>query len=480
MKRRALNTLILTLLTSGQLLMAQDEPITRVNEREQFQMIKSTLEFLATDEKVFPRTKGGKCDNCQAYPDLTQYIRNNGLTGAGELVSSAQTEARRLLQSQTDQPLVKLRDYLIRRVTEGSSRAHRKQLPNYAAYTSQLNQIVADAGEQTTATDEPTTPSATVEALDAAGGDPAPATTAALAQDDAPTGPETEGEKPFYGLLALILGIINSALIALLFLRNRKPAPGEPTLGGNPVADLEDKVFQLETERATILSRLKALEGAAPKPVNTPLAASPAPVNERPVQLHTPQARTFPVDPASEPSAHPERVAAAAPEHRSMPVSEPSAGRAIPDPQAPDLSAENINRTVENRFLSPEPVPPVSPARETAAPPANRMRPVSSLFYARMADLGDGFSAGGLLQAPDRDTVFEIQQLNETTAAYRVSENPELQRLALSDPYSYLNDTCAYLTQPRPDSRIRTEQPGRLTLQGDKWLITQKAQISFT
>ena len=108
------------------------------------------------------------------------------------------------------------------------------------------------------------------------------------------------------------------------------------------------------------------------------------------------------------------------------------------------------------------------------------MRPVSSLFYARMADLGDGFSAGGLLQAPDRDTVFEIQQLNETTAAYRVSENPELQRLALSDPYSYLNDTCAYLTQPRPDSRIRTEQPGRLTLQGDKWLITQKAQISFT
>lgn len=80
---------------------------------------------------------------------------------------------------------------------------------------------------------------------------------------------------------------------------------------------------------------------------------------------------------------------------------------------------------------------------------------------------------------PDRDTVFDIQLQSDVQAFYRVSENPDAQRLALSDPYSYLNDSCEYMTQPTPGSRIRTEQPGRLALQGDKWKIIEKAKISF-
>ena len=125
------------------------------------------------------------------------------------------------------------------------------------------------------------------------------------------------------------------------------------------------------------------------------------------------------------------------------------------------------------------PIPPPLPAYNTPAPVTSTLRNVPTVQYGRTADLGDGFSVGGLVAAPDRDTVFEIYRQSDTAALYQVSDQPELQRLALSDAYSYLSETCNYLTQPRTGSRIQTDKPGKLSLQGDKWAIVEKAQISF-
>jgi hypothetical protein len=101
-------------------------------------------------------------------------------------------------------------------------------------------------------------------------------------------------------------------------------------------------------------------------------------------------------------------------------------------------------------------------------------------LFARTADLGNGFSVAGLLAVAERGTVYEIDLTSPNTATFSVSQLPESQQLAMSDPYSYLSDACLYENQPGgPNSRIKTVAPGQLTLQGDKWQITEKARIGF-
>ena len=152
---------------------------------------------------------------------------------------------------------------------------------------------------------------------------------------------------------------------------------------------------------------------------------------------------------------------------------------------SPQQESGSRPQPVQPRVPAPEPAPPVAePIPATPAPPVpapNTFRAAQqpTLFYGRTADLGDGFSISSLSTNLDRDTVFEIHRQTDTQALFQVSDQPDLQRLALSDPYSYLNDTCSYQMQPRPGSRIRTEKPGKLSLQGDKWAIVEKAQISF-
>ena len=152
-------------------------------------------------------------------------------------------------------------------------------------------------------------------------------------------------------------------------------------------------------------------------------------------------------------------------------------------PRPPVAPQQPANRNMaQTQMPAPDPVRPApQPAPQKPAPlaPTAPQAVAPTVLFGRTADLGDGFSAHNLSDKPDRDTVFEILRIDPTRAEFKVSDNPDLQRLALSDAYSYLNDTCAYTTQPRPGNRIRTEKPGLLSLQGEKWAIVEKAQISF-
>ena len=104
----------------------------------------------------------------------------------------------------------------------------------------------------------------------------------------------------------------------------------------------------------------------------------------------------------------------------------------------------------------------------------------SPIRFARYADQGDGFASSELLFEEDNDTVFEIRLTSPKTATFKVANNLNAQKYALSNAGFFLGKTCKYDTTPTQNSIITTEIEGELKLQGSKWLILNPAKIIFT
>lgn len=126
----------------------------------------------------------------------------------------------------------------------------------------------------------------------------------------------------------------------------------------------------------------------------------------------------------------------------------------------------------------------VREARETPAetpPPAINVSKefVPIVKYARYADKIDGFSSEELLDKDDNETIFEITITSPATGAFRVSDNRQAQRYALSNASFFFGKTCQYEAFPAADSVIVTDKPGELVLNGDKWMIRHPAKIRF-
>lgn len=126
----------------------------------------------------------------------------------------------------------------------------------------------------------------------------------------------------------------------------------------------------------------------------------------------------------------------------------------------------------------------VREARETPAetpPPAINISKefVPVVKYARYADKIDGFSSEELLDQDDNETIFEITITSPATGAFRVSNNRQAQRYALSNASFFFGKTCQYEAFPVADSVIVTDKPGELVLNGDKWMIRHPAKIRF-
>ena len=146
------------------------------------------------------------------------------------------------------------------------------------------------------------------------------------------------------------------------------------------------------------------------------------------------------------------------------------------------VPATRSEQITSQQTTQPRPIPPAPAENRPRSVPAGSpdRSPIPRIFYARTVDLGDGFSAESLTETTtERPMVYQIQVVTPGQATFRVADDPYAQRLALSDPYSYLNDACEYTSQPASNSRIQTVKPGRLALQGSKWVIMEKAQIAF-
>lgn len=398
-----------------------DAEYRRKLDQAAFLMTKATVEFLATDAQTFPNVKSKQCA-CDSYEGLKEFIAQNDLVGADKLTDDARKRAAHNI-AQINQPRTALegvKDYLVQKVATGD-RITRQTLPGYPAFQSTLDGIITSALGAGPAVVAPPQPVASAE-------EDAPADSIENTEKTPVTTPSPTQSNwnamDSFALILSILSLIAVAFLAYLVIKNQKPQQSARDVQfDSQLAKLSDRISKLEVrknqtnENFQLNAQLEALERAVRLLEQNRAEKPAAPAVKVPLEVVTP-VQDAPTEPES--------------------AARPS-----------------------NRFRTP-----TLPAKPTA-------------FYARTADLGDGFSAGGLLTTPERDTVFDISLQSDTQATYQVSENADAQRLALSDPYSYLNDACEYLTQPNPNSRIRTEQVGRLTLQGDKWKITEKAKIRF-
>lgn len=511
----------LSLLTLTTAALAQT-PQTGI-EKGTFGMAKATLEFLATDTKTFPKAKETTCKDCQDYSDLSAFIQANSLKKADGLVNDIKKHSLKLnddfaADAFTSEGAVldSLRRYVVARVTSGPERAHRKQLPSFTAYQTKMTALAGKADPEQAVNEQ----------------------TAALQENDTPTVTEeataTTGGGSSLGTWAFWLALLNLLGLGYLWLTRQpgsRPKPAQSDRDDARIAGLQDENSRLSSTVADLASRLTTAEKKLAAVPNAVLAAQnaataqaqprPNPTPNQPVSQgqgvsnvprtdvpRTDVPRTEGVSqerPANQPRPNPaygnqpnpsamptsgmSQMPSPGQPSASTPPSSPPPSNVRPTPAMPSLpneagrtvsgggtpgaaSAANVPATPMNspQGTIPSAVPPTVPAAP-AAPPRR---------YARTADLGNGFSVAGLLNEPERGTVYELDLTSPGTATFRVSQTPEAQQLAMSDPYSYLSDACLYENQPGgPNSRIQTVAPGQLVLQGDKWQITEKARIGF-
>ncbi|HEY0108914.1 MAG TPA: hypothetical protein VGB67_04745 [Fibrella sp.] len=465
-------------------------------------MTKATLEFLATDQKTFGAAKKPVCEGCTTYADLAGFIKTNSLKKADGLVNDIKKHSMMLndefaADAFTSEGAVldSLRRYVMKRVTNGAERVHRTKLPSYAAYQTRMTAL-------------------------AGGEDPDKAVNeqvAALQEGETSidgTEPATASTGMSLGTWAFWLSLLNLlGLGYLLVTRQRGAGTMISDKDDARLAGLQDENNRLSTTVAELASRLTAAErklsmpastGPANRPVErAPVAAQPTDrgvVDRVPLanQPEPPRRNEVPAERAQAPLGqvgNQPRTGYGNPANpvippQNVPMSGVSSG-GVPPVNAPGtLSGQSQGAGLRTTPVvssppaaSPTPSdrPGTLPTAGTAPAPTPPTQPAApTKLFARTADLGNGFSVAGLLAVAERGTVYEIDLTSPNTATFSVSQLPESQQLAMSDPYSYLSDACLYENQPGgPNSRIKTVAPGQLALQGDKWQITEKARIGF-
>ncbi len=417
--------------------LAQTTPVADAGlEKATFGMVKTTLEFLATDQKTFGTAKKLTCDNCLTYNDLTTFIKTNNLKKADLLVNDIKKQSAALSRDFTDGVLTSqgavqdsLRRYVVNRVTSGPERVHRTKLASFAAYQTRMTALAGNADPEQAATDQ----------------------AAANQEETVPANLTSEAEQTpvraggGLGTWAFWLAVLNALGLVYLWLTRRQGGGGTTNTdkADARLAGLQDESNRLSSTVADLANRLTMAEK---KLVQQNIQAA----QNRPAQ-------PTPVDP---------------PRRAEAPTDRPAAPTTTPGSNQPRPGYGNpANPVIPPAGTLPPDAPRPVPAEPVAAPPK---------LFARTADLGNGFSISGLLEQATRGIVYEITPTGPATATYQVSQLPESQQLAMSDPYSYLNDACLYENQPGgANSRIQTVEPGQLVLQGDKWHITEKARIGF-
>ncbi|WP_338869722.1 hypothetical protein WBJ53_20875 [Spirosoma sp. SC4-14] len=253
----------------------------------------------------------------------------------------------------------------------------------------------------------------------------------AQAQDTTATTADAATKPPAYTYLALALSILALIGLVLLWWQNRlgweKLNAERRSVSGSAdgIRELSGRVLSLERDNKALLTKLKALESQI-------------------AQLR---------------------------EAQSLRV---TAESVIPAMPAPAAEAKPVSRQAEAKATTPRPV-----SSQTQRPAPVPVAGPPAKLYARTVDVPGGFSVSSLVETPNRPMVFVITPTAPGQATFRVTDDFEAQRLALSDPYSYLSDACNYNSRPEANSRIHMISDGKLQLQGEKWHITEKAEISF-
>jgi hypothetical protein len=79
------------------------------------------------------------------------------------------------------------------------------------------------------------------------------------------------------------------------------------------------------------------------------------------------------------------------------------------------------------------------------------------------------------------DSLYKIIVENESpnTGVLEVLDNPTIQKRALAAYQGFIDPACVYDIFPQPDQLIKTNLPGKVKKEANKWLVTQKIKIEF-
>lgn len=107
-----------------------------------FDLVRRSLEFMATDETIFTNVTQPICAECKSKEDLISFIKTNRLTGAESRLYQWLIIPDNALTSDI---LTELKSRIIADLTSAPGKYFRKELASYKTYVQDMNAIVSDA-----------------------------------------------------------------------------------------------------------------------------------------------------------------------------------------------------------------------------------------------------------------------------------------------------------------------------------------------
>ena len=104
--------------------------------------------------------------------------------------------------------------------------------------------------------------------------------------------------------------------------------------------------------------------------------------------------------------------------------------------------------------------------------------PATTASFAKISDLGNGFSPDYFMDSQNGEQIFELT-LGNNKGSFSVSSDSHAQKYVLNDYNRYLSNACEMRNQPAANCRIITVQPGIVVKSGSNWMIEKKAVIEF-
>jgi len=119
---------------------AQTE-LSKQIENARFQIIKASVEFLASDKAIFPKAQGKTCSTCKDYNELISFISQNQILKADKLVKKWQGIPLDTSLTKRKDYLVKFKGTVVDDIASGS-KSGRKKFENYNSYLASLDSII--------------------------------------------------------------------------------------------------------------------------------------------------------------------------------------------------------------------------------------------------------------------------------------------------------------------------------------------------
>ncbi|QXV63615.1 hypothetical protein INP83_10845 [Mucilaginibacter sp. 21P] len=390
-------------------------------DKIRFDIIKETVNFLATDPKISTlKDFHVKCSKPD-YQCLEANINDKKLRGVLQRVRGWDNKK----ENNGREDILRLKERIWKDIIDAPGKEYRRALPDYGAYVKKIDQLLRGIA---------ITPGRAAQS-------PVPRT-------ELKTRPATLGVVPDK--------VDEQELSDSPGQKNTEMVKENDNTTNKEVDFMDDKMslFAIVTSLTAILISFLALFRKAPK-VKAP--AVPAP----PVQLYADVAETR--------RLQQEFVKVNQLLEQNDQLCKLLEKRLI------ELESQNVTYVFDVARSKPELENVDTPVILSQEPPIQNLT-----RYAKFSDLDQrGFSSAMLKEKQNGEQTYEITIYGDE-ATFVVSDDTGAQRYALQN-YEYLSGACIFNNQPQGSSRIETLVPGRLVRTSDEnWVFGDRAHIQFS